>query len=162
MTPSDTYAQRQIGLHWLVVGLVAFQFFTGGGMASAFEQGLSLEAGATGTAVVHGVIGTSILIAMLGRIAVRRRYGAPAPPRTEPSWLQKISRGNHILFYVVLIGMPLAGLLAVLTGSHLVAQVHAITSKVLLALIAAHILGAVRHLTKRDGVVGRMLPKRTS
>ncbi len=162
MSRPDRYATLQIGLHWLVVGLVAFQFFTGEGMAAAFERDFALETGATGTAIVHGVIGSSILIAMIVRAVVRRRFGAPPPPQTEPSMVQKISRANHALFYVVLIAMPLAGLLAVLTGSEIVAEAHALTSTVLLVLIAAHVAGAVWHLFKGDGVVRRMVPKRAA
>ena len=158
--PAQTYATRQIALHWLVVGLVAFQFLTGEGMAAAFERGLSLSTGATGTALVHGLIGTTILIAMLARLVVRRGHGAPRPPETESPNIQKISRANHALFYVVLIAMPLAGLLAVLTRWEFVAEAHALTSKLLIALVAAHVAGAVWHMVKRDGVVRRMVPKR--
>ncbi len=158
--PADTYATRQVALHWLVVGLVAFQFMTGGGMERAFEAGLSPEIGATGSAIVHGLIGLTILGAMLARIVVRRGHGAPPPPETESETLQKLSRANHAAFYVVLIAMPLAGLGAVLTGWGLLATLHGLTSKLLIALIAAHLAGAVWHMSKRDGVVARMLPTR--
>ncbi len=160
MKSLDTYATRQIGLHWLVVGLVAFQFATGGGMSQSFHRDLSLDAGVTGTAIVHGVIGSAILIAMIVRAVTRRRHGAPPPPETEPSAVQKLSRANHAAFYVVLIAMPLAGLTAVLTGSETVATLHAWTSKLLLVLIVAHVAGALWHASKRDGVIGRMLPTR--
>ncbi|TDL81844.1 cytochrome b [Palleronia sediminis] len=162
MPRAETYATRQIGLHWLVVVLVAFQFFTGGGMAAAFERGLSPDADGAGSAVVHGVIGTAILLAMIVRLVTRRSHGAPPPPRTEPSAIQVVSRGNHILFYVVLIAMPLAGMTALATGSETVAEAHAITARVLLVLIVAHIAGALWHAFKGDGVIRRMVPRRAN
>ena len=39
--------------------------------------------------------------------------------------------------------------------------VHRVTSYVFVALIALHVLAAVRHLVLRDGVFGRMWPGRT-
>ena len=154
----QTYGDRQILLHWAVVGLVAFQFATGGGMSNAFDNGLT--AGNTGgTAIVHGLLGSLLLLAMLARAWTRRQYGAPPPPETEPEVLQKISRGNHMAFYVVLIAMPIAGILAVLTGSEIVGTIHAWTSKLLLLLIAAHLAGAIWHMFKEDGVVSRMFSR---
>ena len=77
----------------------------------------------------------------------------------EPEVLQKISRGNHLAFYVVLIAMPIAGILAVLTGWGAIATIHAWTSKLLLLLIAAHLAGAIWHMFKEDGVVSRMFSR---
>ena len=58
-------------------------------------------------------------------------------------------------------GLPALGIVAaVLTGWGLLATLHGLTSKVLIALIAAHLAGAVWHMSKRDGVVARMLPTR--
>ena len=39
--------------------------------------------------------------------------------------------------------------------------VHRVTSYVFVALIALHVLAAVRHLVLRDGIFGRMWPGRT-
>ncbi|EKE45705.1 cytochrome b562 [Oceaniovalibus guishaninsula JLT2003] len=150
------YRPSQIGMHWLIVGLVAMQFLTGQGMAAWFEAPQTRMETTAGTAWVHGIIGTSILIAMLYRLGLRRAFGAPPPPPNEPSIIQKVSRANHYLFYIFLIGMPIAGLTAILTGSEVVAEIHAWAALILLALIAAHILGALWHLVKRDGVVSRM------
>jgi cytochrome b561 len=38
---------------------------------------------------------------------------------------------------------------------------HVITSYMFVALIAAHVLAAVRHLLLRDGIFSRMWPQRT-
>ncbi|KAF0676891.1 cytochrome b [Profundibacterium mesophilum] len=154
------YHNAQMAMHWLVVTLVAVQYLTGPAMQMTFDKGLYSYDTNGGTAIVHALIGSSILIAMIARLVLRRRHAVPPPPDTEPEMIQKISRGTHYAFYVILIGMPLAGMLAVLTGSQLIAAVHGWTSLLLLLLIAAHFAGAMWHLFKRDGVVNRMVSER--
>jgi cytochrome b561 len=146
------YSSNQMLAHWVVVSLVLFQFAQGWTMERAFWAGA-----ANGGAIVHGITGTFILGFMLWRVVLRRRHGAPPPPKTEPSWLQKISRGTHFAFYGLLIGMPLFGIAAVLTGIGILATVHGIAAWVLLALAALHLSGALWHAFKGDGVVRRML-----
>ena len=144
--------------HWLVALLVLFQYFTGEGMAAAFDA--MVETGtraASGTAVVHGLFGLTILGLMVWRLTMRRTKGTPPPPETEPGAVRMLSRGVHYAFYVVLIGMPLAGLAAILTGSEALATAHEWASKLLIALALLHVAGAVWHLTKGDGVVHRMI-----
>lgn len=153
----ERYPQAIRVAHWMIVGLVVFQFFTGGGMEQTFKDGQSVTSEDAGTALVHALLGSMILITMLWRLAVRLRSPVPPPPETEPDTLQKVSRGVHYAFYAILIGMPLAGALALLTGSEVVATVHGWTSWLLLILAIAHIAGAMWHLSKRDGVVQRMI-----
>ena len=155
---AQSYHNRQILLHWLVVGLVAFQYLTGSYMGTAFDNGTALTA-AGGGAWIHGILGTLILLAMLARLVTRRHHGAPPPPETEPGAIQSLSRGVHAAFYVVLIAMPIAGMFAILTGNELAAEAHSWSSTALIVLIVAHVAGAAWHLWKRDGVVSRMMPR---
>ena len=149
----DVYSGKQMLAHWMVVALVLFQFLQGGSMETAFDDGAI-----NGGAIIHGLSGTLILGVMLWRLWMRRDHGAPPPPETEPSWLQRISRGVHYAFYAILIGMPLAGMAAVLTGSELLGSLHKLTAWLLLALALLHAAGAAWHgFVKRDGVVRRML-----
>ena len=153
------YHPAQIVVHWTVVFLVIFQFLTGGGMEAAFEAAregaapLRLD----GTAWVHGMIGTSILLAMLFRLWLRNRYHAPPPPEDEPTIVQYLSRGVHFAFYAFLIAMPVFGLLAVFTGIGILATLHGLAAWVLLLLIVLHFAGAMWHAFRRDGVVKRVL-----
>ena len=152
------YHPTQITVHWMIVFLVLFQFLSGGGMEEAFDgarEGTAL--GLSGTAWVHGLIGTSIGLLMLFRLWARRAHPIPPPPESEPHALQYVSRGVHYAFYALLIGLPVLGLLAVLTGIGPLAGLHALGAWVLLILVVLHFAGAMWHAFRRDGVVKRML-----
>lgn len=150
------YPQSIRAAHWIVVGLVTLQFFTGGGMDNAFPESLSVDVPAPGAAVGHALVGLSILVVMLWRLTTRLRVSVPPPPSDEPRWLQFISRGTHWAFYILLIGMPLAGATAVATGSEAVGELHKATSWLLLVLVLIHIAGAFWHITMGDGVMHRI------
>ena len=153
------YHPAQIVAHWTIVFLLLFQFMTGGGMERAFDAAEEGEAllRLDGTAWVHGMIGTGILLVMLYRLWLRTHYHVPPPPSDEPQLIQYVSRGTHWAFYALLIGMPIFGLLAVFTGSGLLASLHGLASKLLFLLVILHFAGAMWHAFKRDGVVKRVL-----
>ena len=153
------YHPAQIVAHWTIVGLLVFQFATGGGMEQAFdtaqEGGLPLRL--AGESWVHGLLGSTIGLLMIWRLLIRVTHPVPPPPDTLPRPVQIVSRAVHYAFYVVLIGMPIAGLLAVWTGNGTVAAIHGLTSKLLLVLVVAHVAGGLYHAFKRDGVIKRVL-----
>lgn len=152
------YHPSQIVAHWTIVFLVLFQFLSGGGMEAAFDgarEGRAL--GLSGTAWMHGLMGTGILGLMVWRLWMRRRHPVPPPPESEPAILQMVSRGVHYAFYAILIAAPLVGLLAVFTGIGAFAGLHGLLVALLLILIVLHFAGAMWHAFRRDGVVKRML-----
>ena len=152
------YHTTQLVAHWAIVMLVAMQFLMNDGMVRAFVAGS--ETGVfvlNGGVITHAMGGSFIFAIMLYRLWLRRRYGSPPPPTSLPHWLQLVSRANHYAFYGVLIAMPIAGALALLTLWGWVGIVHAITAYLLLALIAAHAAGAFWHAFKRDGTIARIL-----
>ncbi|WP_299812886.1 cytochrome b/b6 domain-containing protein [uncultured Jannaschia sp.] len=153
------YSSSQMLAHWLVVFLILFQLVLGWtGVQRDFEAAIETgQSVVSGPIVVHGIFGSSILIVMLWRLTLRLRRGAPPPPDNESKMIQRLSRGNHYAFYVVLIAMPPVGLGAALLRSEVLAWVHALTAYLLVVLIILHISGAVWHLTKKDGVVHRMI-----
>lgn len=153
----DRYHTRQIAMHWVVVFLVLFQYATGQGMEAAYARGV--ETGTLpkdGILWVHGLIGTSILLAMLTRLYLRRKHGAPPPPATEPKGIQWLSRSVHYAFYALLIAMPLFGMAALWVKSGTLGWAHGVAAYVLLALAALHVAGALWHAFKGDGVIRRM------
>ena len=156
--PEGRYSTGQIVAHWTVVFLVLFQFATGDQMSAAYAVAVDFgQLPADGILVVHGLIGTSILAAMLWRLALRLRYGAPPPPDTEPRPLQYVSRGVHYAFYAALIAMPLAGMAALWLKIGIIGTLHAWTAYLVAILAVAHISGALWHAFKGDGVIRRIL-----
>lgn len=151
MSAPAVYSSKQMLAHWIVVFLVIFQYLTGGAMEAAFW-----DEARTGGAIVHGLLGLTILAFMLWRVYLRANHGAPPPPDTEPGAIQTLSRSVHYAFYTILIAMPVFGLAAVLTGIGILATAHGIAAWALLALAVLHVAGAAWHGVKGDGVVHRM------
>ena len=143
-------------LHWIVVFLVLFQYLSGPQIREAFDAGLDAGTQGTGTAFIHGAIGLSILVAMILRLRARRAQALPPPPQSEPPMIREVSRTVHRAFYVFLIAMPVAGLLAMLTGWGWIGFLHGLAAKLLWLMVLAHVAGAVLHLIHRDGVMTRM------
>ncbi len=153
------YSFRQIALHWIVFLLIAFQFFTGDNMTDLFRAahgGRPTELSSTWTGI-HIIVGAAILIGMVWRLALRRREGAPPPPKQHPA-LEWLARGVHAGLYVDLIGAPLVGLVAYF-WLPVLGEVHELmTRQILIVLFALHVLGALWHrFVMRDDVMTRMV-----
>ena len=156
--PEGRYSTGQIVAHWTVVFLVLFQFATGDAMSAAYA--VTLDFGRLppdGILVVHGLIGSSILAAMLWRVILRHRYGAPPPPDTLPRWLQIVSRANHFALYGILVAMPLLGIGALIVKVGILGVLHTWLSYALIATALLHVSGGLYHAVRRDGVIQRVL-----
>ena len=107
------YSARQIALHWIVFVLVAFQFVMGDNMTDLFRAAHGGRPTDTSAiwAPIHIAIGILILIAMLARLALRRRDGVPKPPK-QAAVLQWLAAAVHAGLYVDLIGAPIVGAIA--------------------------------------------------
>jgi cytochrome b561 len=158
MTTSTGYSARQIGLHWLVVALVLFQFVTGDSMTELFRAahgGAPTEAAPVWTPI-HIVVGLAILAAMLWRLMLRHTVGAPAPVKQAPA-LEFLASAVHVGLYLDLIGAALVGLVAYVWLPSLAGLHHLLVRQVLLILVALHVVGALYHLVvRRDEVMARM------
>lgn len=161
-------------LHWLVAVLMLAAFLLG-------ERLEELPRGPDKLTVLgwHLLIGSAVLGLVLVRLAWRR---ADPPPQDTalPLWQQYAAKAVHLGLYVLMLGLPLTGLLAVLTGGRPISvlglvelpalvsvpwlheaaeEVHGVGSKALLLLVGAHVLATLWHaLVRRDGVAARMLP----
>lgn len=163
-------------LHWMVVGLVAIQYFTKlvppNAFAGASEHALNAW---------HLAVGPTILLLMLLRFGWRLTHRPPPPPDDLAPALRVLSRATHWAFYVLLTAVPVLGwiaasgfgarpwLLGLIPLPPLAAQskslgefvggVHGVLALALLALIALHVGGALYHaLLRQDGVFQRILP----
>ena len=173
-TRYDTVAMN---LHWLIAALLIFMLSFGGGLMET-KGGSSAPAPS-----VHVSIGVSILVLTFFRLAWRIANPPPAYPASMAKWEQMASKATQLLFYVLLIGIPLTGWLATprflshsetimgitvfgafpLPGAPNVGLpmrgIHELLSNLSIALLALHVLAALKHhFINRDGVLRRMLP----
>jgi cytochrome b561 len=101
MAGGERYGLVAIVLHWLVAALVLANIAIG----LAFANSKAAEAGISALTQLHKSIGLSVLMLSVARLAWRFTYRAP--PSAQPYGL--LARAVHILFYGLLIAIPLAG-----------------------------------------------------
>jgi cytochrome b561 len=161
MAAPASYTRMQIGLHWLIAAIVGFQIVFAEGIKEAWEARMTGAVPNEPYPTPHTIAGIVIFALMLWRLALRLRHGAPPPPASEHPALRFVAGATHVLFYVLLIGMPLSGAAAWFFGLDLPAQAHGIAAKALIALTILHIAAAIAHrFWFKSGVMERMLPGR--
>lgn len=172
--PRNRYSIVSLILHWLIAALVLTQVL----LITAHEAGDAQRIFIN----LHKSVGISILLLTVGRIAWRLANPAIPLPTRHPAWQRLLARITHVLFYVVLIVIPLTGWMASsATGrdiswfglfnwpllpigggretAGLLMDVHGLVVKGLYVLIALHVLGALKHhFIDRDNVLHRMIP----
>jgi cytochrome b561 len=157
MAASTSYARSQVVLHWVIALLVAFQILFSGGVESLWRDRMTGAAPNVPTPTPHTVVGIVILLLMLWRLWLRVKHGAPPPPAGEKPAFAMLAKGTHVLFYVLLIGMPISGAVAWFGGIEAPAEAHAAASSLLILLILLHIAAAVAHkVWFRTDVLERM------
>jgi cytochrome b561 len=169
------YTKVAIYLHWLIAILMIVMLFFGEDMIR----------GATGTFYpsLHASLGISILILTLVRVWWRMQHSPPPQPTTMKSWEMRLSGFTHCLFYVLMIGLPLSGLLsfghqvtreAILTGTTLFGvfgvpllpdigsvanNIHGLGGKLGQVLVILHVVAALKHqFWDKDRLLARMSP----
>jgi cytochrome b561/polyisoprenoid-binding protein YceI len=180
------YSKSAMALHWLIAGLMAFQY----GLGEAFAH-MPRGKALFDVAQFHKSVGITILLLTLLRLGVRFWKPRPAP-HADQSWATWAAKLGHFGFYFVLIAVPLTGWLAASTsrldiptvlfntitwpdfpfvkgmekaarhGLHEWAEgAHELLSKLFLLLFVLHIVGALRHqFLLRETMIERMLPLR--
>lgn len=130
----------------------------------------------------HKALGIMILILSLARLVWRWMHPVPPLPSNLPAWERVLARAVHVIFYVLLIGLPIGGWLAnslaersidmfglftipaLPVGANeglaeVIFDSHATGGTVLIYLIGLHILGALKHtFIDKNGGIFRMLP----
>ena len=178
--PVPIYSRIARVLHWLTVALLALQIPVGVYMAYRGNT-LNLWDKLTGALYSgHKLVGVTILLLVLWRLAYRLSRGAPPDEPTIEPWQRVVSHLNHWGLYLLLIVTPIAGYIGIslfpaldifglfsLPGvvppdkeaAKTVFAVHGLLALVLLALIALHVGAALFHyFIRKDNVLGRMLP----
>ena len=159
MAPPKGYSTIQIVLHWTIAALVIFQLFINEGMQRAFSDRLDGgEIDAFGQALLHIVVGMTVLGLAAIRLAIRVVRGAPAGHTEAPAVLRWLGLATHILLYGFIFAMPLTGAFAWFFGVEFAAELHELGRLVLVPAIGFHILGALaEHFVFRNDTLRRML-----
>jgi cytochrome b561 len=177
-TPSR-YGLVASALHWtIVIGVIA-QYV----LAEAGEGSDDAASGALDAMNLHMSIGVTLLALALVRAAWRFVDPAPVFPERMERYESMLARGVHVLFYVVLLALPISGwLLATLEGESLrffglfdlpaftgvtaaseetIEEVHEVLFNILFGLALLHVAAALKHrFIDHDDVLQRMLPGR--
>ena len=157
------YSKIAILFHWLIAILIGANI-----LLANLGEDLPRAARAAYMSP-HKAIGISILILTIGRILWRLTHRPPALPDKVSGWQAKAGQCAHILFYVLMIAMPLTGWLMIgangkaapvdffglftidmaVGKNAMLADIghegHEILAAPLVILIGLHILGALKH-----------------
>lgn len=175
-TSGARYSKVAMILHWVIAIAVIVNW-------RIAEGSHGLEGAAKSAALApHRALGITILALSVLRLAWRLMHRPPPLAATLAGWERVLARTTHILFYVLLIGLPIGGWLASSYASipidyfglfaipalpvaqdydmaKAIIEVHEEGGSVLLLLVALHTLAALKHqFYDKDGNLSRMLP----
>ena len=156
------YSGRQIFLHWITAIIIAIQFAYHDGMQLSWR--LIREGGEVPFSVptaIHVALGIFILLLSLPRLGLRLSRGAALPPENESPGMARLAAITHAALYSLILLLPVSGLLAWFGKLGAAAVAHSILGKLLLLVVALHVLGALYQLiVLRSNVLWRMLRPR--
>lgn len=170
------YSTGAIILHWVTAVLIGLNFV--GAWESEDLHGAEKAYAMAG----HKAFGITILVLTVLRIVWRMGHTPPPLSPRLKTWEAALAKTTHSLFYIVMLGVPLAGwalhslasggqpltwfqlfdvpglpFAQSKTGAGVMHAVHEALANVMLALIALHVLGALKHqFVDRDGELRRM------
>jgi cytochrome b561 len=151
------YSVTQIGLHWVVAGLILFQLIFGedmGGAWRAVEDGKAPEM--TTWVWAHIIAGIAVLVFAAWRLLLRATRGAPAAPAGS-ALMVKAAELGHWALYALMVLAPATGLAAWYGGVEAAAEVHELFKPLLIILVAVHVLAALFHqFVLKDNLLARM------
>ena len=178
------YGRLAIALHWTIALLIFVQMGTGWYMNHFVEDHSPAQ---DRIEVVHISIGLTTMLLIAVRIGIRLTQPPPPLPAGLAGWERKLSHASHLLFYALMIALPLTGWLLVslrhapvafwglpwprLPGASVFATPHFRPLRhvlqdihtdylvwLALANIALHVAGALKHQFDGNPVLWRMLP----
>jgi cytochrome b561 len=181
------YDRVAIGLHWTIALLILIQIGLGWCMNEALPDHSPAQAWVL---TLHISVGLTILLLVLARIGVRIVRPAPPLPADLALWERIAARASHLLFYLLMLALPLTGWalaslgtrpiafwglpwprlpgMAQLLGSpapkavrHELSHIHVyILIWIILINLALHVAGALKHQFDGHPVLWRMTGRR--
>jgi cytochrome b561 len=172
MTQASRYHALIVILHWFLAVLIVAALALGALVMVNIPNSDPMKIEALRSHMTGGI---SILSLMLLRLIVRTRSARPPDAATGNFWLNQLAWLSHRALYVAVFAQGIAGLTMALQSGVLglllggsppipddfwvypARTVHYLISRVLMALIALHVTGALYHtLVLRDGLLRRM------
>lgn len=173
---SARYSNGAIALHWIIAICVVSNLILAN-LASELE-------GAAADAYMdpHKAIGMAVLALTVVRIVWRLTHRPPAMANTMSKLENLLARGVHVIFYVLLITIPLGGWIAGSYASSAVdffglftiptlpvtenfdtagaiIDLHGKAGDAMMYLIGLHVLGALKHtFVDKNGGLAKMWP----
>jgi cytochrome b561 len=172
---SQRFAPPLIVLHWLIaiaiIAMLCIGFYMG-----SLPRGLPFKSTLTN---LHKSLGITVFLLVLLRIWARSTYSRPPLPPMQ-TWQRAAASITQALLYVCMFVMPLTGYLGSSFNKfgtkfwglplpqwgwddkelrHVFFTIHGYLAWTLIALIALHFLGAMKHqFIDKDGLLRRMWP----
>ncbi|MBO0717519.1 MAG: cytochrome b/b6 domain-containing protein [Rhizobiales bacterium] len=172
MPEVSRYHPVLVALHWLLAILIIAALALGALVMAKLPNSDPMKLEALRSHMFGGAL---ILALMLVRLFVRTRTAHPRAVTTGSSLLDKVAWASHRLFYILIIAMVAsgatlalqAGLFEIVYGGrgalppdlwvYPIRSVHYLVSRLLMALIALHVTGALYHtFILKDGLLRRM------
>jgi cytochrome b561 len=173
---SPRYTLIAIALHWLLaIGLI-YQLGLGVWMEDIPKSPPGIRAEWFNW---HKSIGIVLGLLIVVRSIWRLSHRPPELPTSLPRWQTWTANANHALLYVCVVAMPLSGFLGSSFTPYPIkffgtplprlwepsadlkevfSAIHTATSYVFMFAIAAHLMAALWHGLRRDGILKRMWP----
>ncbi len=179
MSPT-TYSRTAIAFHWVIALLIVGNLIGGKVMSEMDPAPLKYE-----IFQLHKSFGIIILILSVLRLLWRFTHRAPELPSGMKPYERFAAKAAHVGFYVLMIGIPMAGWILVSSAtpqiatkifkvvpwpdfpgiprsegfSDVMGEVHELLAYAIFLLLLLHIGAALKHhFVDRDNVLTRMLP----
>lgn len=172
------YTRSVVLMHWLLGLALLAQIAFGFSLEAIAPRGTPARAA---TINLHKSFGIVLFVLIVARVLLRWRHRPPAWPTPMPAWQQRAATWGHRALYACMLAMPLSGYIASNFSKHgvrffgtplppwgpdlpqvyqLFNGLHVATAFIFAALIAGHVLVALKHaLLDHDGVFERMWPR---
>lgn len=179
MNTENKYTRVAVLLHWAIGLLILAQIALGFWMEGLPKTPPGLRAGWFN---LHKSIGIVVGLLVLVRIYWRVTHRPPELPSSLAVWQKKLSHAAHHLLYVLMVLIPVSGFMGSAYSKYPIkffglelpkffeydhdlkefyGEIHETTVWVLIAVLALHILAALKHrLIDKDTILQRMSFKR--
>ena len=176
------YGSVSMALHWTIAALIVIQVCLGWYFNEVLPDHSPQQEALVG---IHISVGLTILLLVVARIVWRLTHPAPPLPEGLATWERVLARSSHILFYALMLALPLTGWALVsarpgpiafwgIPWPHLPGVSSLLPDKaarkslqhlhvyvliwVVVANLALHVAGALKHQFDGHPVLWRMIP----